>query len=456
MINPVNKAYRWRNNMAMQIGTMLLFFFTVSSAHARDIYMDPGDAQVIQTQDNIDTIFISSPEVADYEIIGDRSVMIYAKSQGRADFTLFDKEGDVISKSTLVVDAMLNDIQKKISQLAPDSQVTIAKMGQSYVISGTVATEDDRDKVYQIVGDGVGAQKEVTKKQVTSTGGSGSNEKESSWLADVVYKGVINKLQIPMTNQVNVKLSVVEVTKNFTDNVGIDWSTLGSTPGTFRFVKFDADTLTSLVHAISNDSVARVLAEPNLSVLSGETAEFLVGGEIPVVTSSANNGTNVQYKEFGIKLNVGAKVSSSKRIRITLGEEVSNIDASYSSKAGDSFPALQMRRARTTVELADGESFLLGGLISNNEREALSRVPFIGDVPILGALFRNASSSRARSELMVVATVNLVKPISQNTVIFPDFQRTSTLARFLNFDRIMDSRDRKIAQEFIDQGGFIK
>ncbi|MRT58052.1 type II and III secretion system protein family protein [Enterobacteriaceae bacterium RIT693] len=418
--------------------------------------MVPGDSQVIQVQDNIDTVFISSPDVADYEIIGDRSVMIYAKSQGRTDFALFDKEGEVISKSTLVVDALLSDIQKKISQIAPDSQVTIEKLGRSYVISGTVATEEDRDKVYQIVGEGVGAQKAVTKKDVASTGGAGNGEGASGWLDYVAYQGVLNKLQLPMTNQINVKLSVVEVTKSFTDNVGIDWGTSGSTPGTFRFVKFDAETLTGLVHAISNDSVARVLAEPNLSVLSGETAEFLVGGEVPVVTTSANNGTNVQYKEFGIKLNVGAKVSSRKRIRITLSEEVSNIDTAYSSKAGDSFPALQMRRARTTVELADGESFLLGGLLSNNETEALARIPFIGDVPILGALFRNASTSRTRSELMVVATVNLVKPVGQNAIVVPDFQRTSTWARFLNLDGILNARDRNMAQEFIEQGGFIK
>lgn len=437
------------------VSLIFILFFTAAKVYAHDVYMEPGDSQVVQVQDSIDTVFISSPDVADYEIIGDRSVMVYAKSQGRADLIIFDKNGEEITKSTLVVDALLSEIQKKITQIAPDSQVKIEKMGKSYVISGTVATEDGRDKIYQIVGEGVGAPREVTKKNVADTGNKGSNESGNNWLDDVVYKGVINKLEIPSTNQVNVKLSVVEVTKSFTDNVGIDWSTSGSSPGTFRFVKFDADTLTSLVHAISNDSVARVLAEPNLSVLSGETAEFLVGGEVPVVTTSSN-GTNVLYKEFGIKLNVGAKVSNSKRIRITLGEEVSNIDTTYSTAAGDSFPALQMRRARTTVELADGESFLLGGLISNNEREALSRVPFIGDVPILGALFRNAETSRTRSELMVVATVNLVKPLGQNNIILPDFQRTSTWARFFNLDGIMNTRDRKMAQDFIDQGGFIK
>lgn len=442
--------------VAVMACSIFLLFLTTSYAHARDVYMEPGDSQVIQVQDNIDTVFISSPEVADYEIIGDRSVMVYAKSQGRADLIIFDKNGDEITKSTLVVDALLSEIQKKISQIAPDSVVKIDKLGKSYVISGTVATEEGRDRIYQIVGEGVGAQREVSKKEVATTGDNNNSENESSWLDEVRYIGVINKLEIPGTNQVNVKLSVVEVTKEFTDNVGIDWSSAGATPGTFRFVKFDADTLTSLVHAISNDSVARVLAEPNLSVLSGETAEFLVGGEVPLVTTSANNGTNVQYKEFGIKLNVGARVSNSKRIRITLGEEVSNIDSTYSTKGGDSFPALQTRRARTTVELADGESFLLGGLISNNEREALARMPFIGDVPILGALFRNASTSRTRSELMVVATVNLVKPIGQNRVVLPDFQRTSTWARFFKLDGILNSRDRKMAEEFIEKGGFIK
>ncbi|EFJ6943185.1 type II and III secretion system protein family protein, partial [Escherichia coli] len=355
---------------------------------------------------------------------------------------------------------VLSAVQKQISMISPDSHVSIQKMGKTYIISGTVPTEEDRDKVYQLVGEGIGAKKVVNKKQVASLGASSGSDlntdNSNSWLDEVIYEDVINKLQLPITNQVNVKLSVVEVTKTFTDNVGIDWGTTGTSPGSFRFIKFDADTLTGLVHAISNDSVARVLAEPNLSVLSGETAEFLVGGEVPVVTSSGNNGTNVQYKEFGIKLNVGAKVSSTKNIRITLGEEVSNVDDKFNTDSGDSFPTFQTRRARTTVELADGESFLLGGLISNNELESLSKIPFIGDVPILGSLFRNASTERSRSELMVVATVNLVKPVGILDVVVPDFQRTSTWARFLNLDGISNSHDRKQAQNFVEKGGFIK
>ena len=210
-----------------------------------------------------------------------------------------------------------------------------------------------------------------------------------------------------------------------------------------------------MVQAIRNDTVARVLAEPNLSVISGETAEFLVGGEVPIVFSSVS-GTSVQYKEFGIKLNVGARVSDSQRIRVTLGHEVSSVDGAYNIDAAQSFPAFQTRRAKTTVELADGESFLLGGLLSQNEREALSRLPFIGDIPLLGALFRHAQTERSHSELIVVATVNLVKPVTARQITLPDFQRTSTLARFLNVDGISDRRNRQLAEQFVEQGGFIK
>ncbi len=424
--------------------------------------MEPGDSQSVQVQGNIDTVFISSSEVADYEVIGDRSIMVYAKKPGHTDLLVFDKSGEQIMKSSLIVDPILGAVQKKISRVAPDSSVSIQKMGKSYIISGTVANEEQRDMIYQIVGEGVGAKRTVYKKELAkldSSSGSSSESNDNSWLEETVYQEVINKLQLPITNQVNVKLSIAEVSKSFTDNVGLDWGTTSggtaTTPGTFRFIKFDANTLTSLVHAISNDSVARVLAEPNLSVLSGETAEFLVGGEVPIITSS-NNGVNVQYKEFGIKLNIGAKVSNSKRIRIMLGEEVSNVDSTFKTSGGDSFPTFNTRRARTTVELADGESFLLGGLISNNEREELARLPFIGDVPILGALFRNAKTERTRGELVVVATVNLVKPIGMRDVVLPDFQRTSTWARFLNFDGINNRRDRKLAQDFVEQGGFIK
>ena len=439
--------------------TLMLFGLLLTfCCQAQEIYLEPGETHVVSLPQAIDTVFISAAKVADYELIGEQGVMVYAREPGRADLLAFDRSGHQLINVTLVVDPLLSSVHKKVAQLVPDSEVSLMKLGKSYVISGTVASEEDRATIYQLVGEGVGASRTTIDKKVADPGGSvagGGQENNAGWLGEVSYPNVLNRLQIPLTNQVNVKLSVVEVTKSFTDNVGIDWGNAGGLPGSFHFVKFSADTLTSLVHAISNDSVARVLAEPNLSVISGETAEFLVGGEVPVISSS-NNGTSVQYKDFGIKLNIGARVNSNRRIRITLGEEVSSVNSTYATSAGQSFPTFQTRRARTTVELADGESFLLGGLISNHEREELARLPFIGDVPILGALFRNAKTERTRSELMVVATVNLVKPIGSDEVVMPDFQRTPTWARFLNFDAIQQQQARQLAQQFVEQGGFIK
>ncbi|WP_016605361.1 secretion protein, partial [Yersinia pestis] len=125
-------------------------------------------------------------------------------------------------------------------------------------------------------------------------------------------------------------------------------------------------------------------------------------------------------------------------------------------RGGDSYPSLRIRKANTTVELGDGESFILGGLISSTERESLKKIPFIGDIPLLGALFRNAQTQRNQSELVVVATVNLVKPVSARQIELPDFMHTSTVERFFNLTNIKDAKRRKQAKEFLQKGGFIK
>ncbi|WP_246201553.1 type II and III secretion system protein family protein [Budvicia diplopodorum] len=435
-------------------GCFLLSFF----AQANEVYLEPGESRVINTQEIIDTVFISASEIADYELVNDNSLVLYGRKEGRADFTIFDQSGRKIVQVSLVVNNLLGTVDKTIRAEFPDSNVSIQRAGSTYLLTGFVPNEDARDRIYQIVGEGIGAEKTEVKKTVKEVGddsGGGGGDSASNFLNEVSYKGVVNKLRLPLTNQVNVKLSIVEVTKEFTDNVGIDWKTIGQNAGTFNFIKFDADSLSNLVHAISNDSIARVLAEPNLSVLSGETADFLVGGEIPIVTTS-ENGTNVQFKEFGIKLNIGAKVSDNRRIRLMLGEEVSSLSDIYQTDAGASFPSLKTRRARTTVELGDGESFLLGGLINASEKESLSRVPYVGDIPILGAFFRNASTTRNRTELVVVATVNLVKPVSSRDIIFPDFVHSSTTERFFNFSGFRDSRNQKRAMDFLNKGGFVK
>lgn len=427
------------------------------------IYLEPGDSRVFDIKGGrpVDSVFISSPTVVNYEVITDNSIIIYANGTGNADFVVFDKDGNKLLNEKIIVDDILPDIHKVIMKHYVDANVIIEKLGDTYIISGSVDSEATSDMIYTIVGEGLGREKTIINKKVSeSTSGGGTGDNGERWLAGVEYKGIINKLEIPNSNQVNVKLSVIEVTKEFTDNVGIDWGTITGpgeniTPGVFRLEKFNANTIGNLIHAIANDNIAKVLAEPNLSVLSGETADFLVGGEVPVVTSSSN-GINIQYKEYGIKLNIGAKVKNKDKIRVSLNEEISDIQQSFVSKSGDSFPSFSTRRARTTVDLADGDSFLLAGLISHNDYESLSRIPLVGDIPVIGALFRQTNTSRSRKELVVVATVTLVKPVKEADIAYPDVKKTSTLSRLFNLNSVADDVDRGRAADFLRKGGFIK
>ncbi|VFS48726.1 type II and III secretion system protein family protein [Budvicia aquatica] len=210
-------------------------------------------------------------------------------------------------------------------------------------------SEEIRDGVYQLVGSLVGtAEKEETLKVDENTGGGNSsnmmlNNSEIFFASVKRYDNVINRIELPSSNQVNVKLTVVEVTKEFTDNLGIEWSSLtldsmmggGSTvnsAGTFNLLGFkngfDARNISTLINAVHNDKIARVLAQPNLTVLSGESANFLVGGEIPILMQD-RDATTVTYKEYGIRLNIAAKVERRNKIKLFISNEVSSVTGTY-------------------------------------------------------------------------------------------------------------------------------
>ncbi|CNL20572.1 type II and III secretion system protein family protein [Yersinia aleksiciae] len=420
---------------------IVVFQVAVNKANAKSAYISPGESYIINTQEEIETVFVSAAAIADYELVGKNSVIVYAKQEGTAEFILFNDKHQAITKKNIMVNSIINTANKRIMIEYPESNVEIDKIGESYILTGQVESEEAKDTIATIVGEAIGSGKEKAG--------------EKQYLSTPDYSKIVNKLKLPQSNQVNVKLTIAEVTKDFTDNVGIDWSTIGNTIGSFQLFKFNARGISNLVHAINDNSIARVLAEPNLSVLSGESASFLVGGEIPIISATLNEQT-VTYKEYGIKLDIGAKVNEKKRIRILINEEVSSIGKSFKVEGGDSYPVLKTRKAATTLELGDGESFILGGLISNVERESLKKIPLIGEIPILGALFRNAETEQSQTELVVIATVNLVKPVSRKEIELPNFMHTSTLERLFNFTHIMDLKREKMAKEFIRKGGFIK
>lgn len=424
----------------------LIFTLYGGKAHAETIYLQKGAARTIKLNEVVDTVFTSSPDVVDYQVISDREVVVYGLGNGRGEILLV--QGGHTRSISVVVDPLIDQLNQTVREHFPGCNIELRKVGDGYILSGTVTDEESRDAIHQMVGESLGLEREVTKTSLEI------NDKEVADLKHMDYvsfRKLQNQLNLPMANQVNVKITLVEINKTYSDSLGIDWSA-ATQIGDFVLnqFKFDASSLVTAIHAVGNEALARVLAEPNLSVLSGETADFLVGGEVPVITRS-QNGTEVSYKEFGIKMYVAAKVESSQKVRLTLGQEVSLVNGEILS-----IPILKSRKARTTIELADGESFVLGGLLSETERESLSKVPFIGDVPILGALFRNTSSTRERTELIMVATVNLVRPVSPRNVIYPSVNRSSLLERFFNVNVLQKDRSRREVRMFMEQSGFIQ
>jgi pilus assembly protein CpaC len=271
----------------------------------------------------------------------------------------------------------------------------------------------------------------------------------------MTWEGIIERIEVATVQQVNVKISVAQVTESFSQTVGVDWGSVGGSVGEFVFNQFEAADIGTLITALGNDDIAQILAEPNLTVLSGESASFLVGGEVPVVVSS-NSSINITFKEFGIRLDLTAKVLNQNKIRMQLFPEVSEVEK-YVKAAGIEVPQLTSRRAMTTVELADGDSFILGGLMSSADFENMQKIPLVGDIPVLGAAFRKSVTERRRTELIIVATVNLVEPMRPTDVQLPYIRKTSTLMRWLNLadtDGYMQPSNATI--RLVEQGGFIQ
>lgn len=211
---------------------------------------------------------------------------------------------------------------------------------------------------------------------------------------------------------------------NFLLNVA---SVASGTPASLAFPHADAfqigvnpaeSNLYGVLSLLEGENLARVLAKPELTVQSGETAEFLVGGEIPIPTAQGNGAVTLTFKEFGVRLKFSPIITESGEIQMTVSPEVSNIDESAGVQTGSIIvPGFRSRKASTTVTLKSGQSFVIGGLLQDNLRSQVNKIPFLGDIPILGALFRSTSYEKDQTELAILVTPEFVNPIQKGAKV---------------------------------------
>ncbi|MFD2176224.1 type II and III secretion system protein family protein [Veronia pacifica] len=401
------------------------------SAQAATRYLTTGDGENLSFDQEIGTVFVSDPLIADYKVVNKKTLVLFGLSVGQARVIVYDKQGDVLASDRIHVDLGLSQVRRQIALHFPERDIRITSVGEQVAVKGKVFSEEERDKVYQLIATLLNRSKldRYGKAQSVTLPSGTSESPQASFAKNYTYTGIYEGLEVISVKQVNVKISVAQVTERFKETVGIDWSTLGQISGSFSLNKFKSDDLTTIISAMADDNLASILAEPNLTVMSGESASFLAGGEVPVIASSGTS-TSISFKDYGVKLELTANVMSEDKVKLYLAPEVSAIEQIIES-VGMRVPQLSSRKTSTTIELGDGESFILGGLMSSDDIEQVKKVPLLGDIPVLGGFFKTASTTRQKTELLIVATVNLVNPVSPESIVLPRMNKTTNWERLL-------------------------
>ncbi len=365
------------------------------------------------------SVFIANPEIADVNVKSARMVYVFGKVPGQTTLFAVDRNENVIANVQIVVEHNIGRLQESIDRLVPAGNVTAASVSGGIIISGTVATGTDSENIRRLA---------------------------SRFIAE--NEDVINQLQVTAPNQINLRVRIAEVSRQIINRFGFNWNALYSSgawalglntfnptleSSTLLTPSFSDDlfNVNAIIDTLADDGLITLLAEPNLTALSGETASFLAGGEFPIPVAQDKDTITIAFKEFGVSLAFTPTLIGENRISLKVRPEVSQLTTTGSVTIGSvQVPGLSTRRAETTVELASGQSFAIAGLLQDDSQELIKNTPGLGDLPILGALFRSERFERKETELIIIVTPYLVNPVSDERFDLPtDAYRQPSAAR---------------------------
>lgn len=377
---------------------------------ATEVRLPIGRSQIISSPVALEQVVIGSPEVADIKLLSAGRVLVLGIKPGRTNLVFRQKGGDLVALMDVVVGYDLNGVKQKIFDAMPGEKlVEVRDSNDRVILAGQVSSAQAMDMALNIARSFVPADKVVNLMQV----GGGQQ---------VMLEARISEVSRNSLKELGVKTDITDAGGQF---AMITSGAIASAPfGDITWTPTDGagfDALTLQIKALEEKGLAKTLAEPNLVALSGQEANFLAGGEIPIPVAQNVDTITVEYKEYGIGLRFTPTVLAEDKINLRLLSEVSSIDASNSVTTGGGIqvPAITTRRAGTTVELADGQSFAIAGLLESNDRNKISQVPLLGSIPVLGALFRSTGYQRGETELVIVVTAHLVKPQPAGQLALP-------------------------------------
>ena len=381
-------------------------------------------AVVVESEVPFAELSIANPQIADISSLSDRTIYVLGKSPGMTTLTLLDGAGQLITNVEVRVAADVTEFKERLQQILPGEKIEVRTANDGIVLSGTVSSAQRLQRALDL------AERYAPERvsNLMSVGG----------VQQVMLKVRFAEMQRSVSKSLGASLalngSVLSGDLGINGGVGTNSTSGGvatSIGGNIPAVNenagavvfgFNAGALQVglLLEALEQKGMVRFLAEPNLSALSGQEAKFLAGGEYPVPVSQDNGQITVEFKPFGIELQFVPRVVDSDIINLELKAAVSDIDPSNGIAInGFEIDAFSRRETSTTVEMRDGESFAIAGLIEDNFLDNSRQLPWLGDVPVLGALFRSANYQRSQTELVIIVTAHLVTPTRGEALALP-------------------------------------
>ena len=380
-------------------------------------------AVVVESDVPFAELSIANPGIADISTLSESSIYVLGKAPGRTTLTLLSADGKLIANVDVQVTPDVAEFKERLRQILPGENIEVRTANDGIVLSGTVSSTAKLDRALDLANRyapervsnlmQVGGTQQVMLKVrfaemqrsvAKNLGASLGIRSNSGSVGGIVGTGSFNN-SAAINNVFDN--GIFPTTANSTGALG-----LGFTAGSLEFAV--------LIEALESKGVVRTLAEPNLTALSGQEAKFLAGGEYPIPVAGGNNGITIEYKPFGVELNFTPVVVDGDIINLTMNAAVSSIDNTITLESGGfTINAFRRRETSTTVELRDGESFAVAGLLQDDFRNLNDQVPWLGDVPVLGALFRSAQYQRAQSELVIIVTAHLVTPTRGEALALP-------------------------------------
>lgn len=381
----------------------------VAGPALRRLALVVGTGHVVDLGGAAQSVVVARPEVADVQVPTPGSLFVFAKLPGRTTVEAFGHDGRVLAAVDVVVTPDLARLDAGLAAM-PGAAARAVADGGAVRLDGDVATPLQAADAVALALQAAGKPELV-----------GGN------------------LRVAASTQVNLRVRVAEVSRSLTRELGFNWASLIGLSGSQilldigrQVVGADGTTIASpigadsigfrdrggstdlnaVIDALAQDGLVSILAEPNLTARSGETASFLSGGEFPIPIDNRDNSVTVEFKQFGVSLDFTPTVLDDGRISLKVRPEVSELDQNSGIAIGGlKIPGLRVRRAETTVELGSGQSFAIAGLVQANSTNALRAFPGLGDIPVLGALFRSTRFQRQETELVIMVTPYLVRPV---------------------------------------------